>query len=300
MTFGSSVTAQRTGFARAPDGIRLYYRVVGEGPPIVCCNGVGVSTFFYKYVVQHFSKDHSVLVWDYRGHGRSERPSHPPTADLSIERNARDLSCVLDAAGLDAPTLLGHSMGCQVILEFTRCYPDRPRGLVPMFGTYARPLDTFLDWQHSRTAFELLRRIADAGGKIGTRMLKPIYANPFTGELGRVAGVIDRFYADRVDIAKYLEHLEHMDAQVFMRMVHLMADHDMTEFLPQIRVPTLVIAGERDIFTPLHRSHAMAENIPGAELLVLAEASHAAIVEDPETINLRIERFLRERVYSAS
>jgi pimeloyl-ACP methyl ester carboxylesterase len=167
-----------------------------------------------------------------------------------------------------------------------------------MFGTYARPLDTFLDWPHSRTAFEILRRLADAGGNVAARMLKPLYANPYTGELGRVTGVIDRFYADKVDINKYLEHLEHMDAQVFLRMVHLMADHDMTEFLPKITVPTLVIAGERDVFTPLHRSHAMADAIPDAELLVLAEASHAAIVEDPETINLRISRFLRERVFT--
>ncbi|MFT4626645.1 MAG: pimeloyl-ACP methyl ester carboxylesterase [Myxococcota bacterium] len=289
----------KTGFARASDGVQLYYRVVGTGPPIACCNGVGVSTFFYKYVVQHFSTDHSVLVWDYRGHGRSQRPPSPPTADLSIERNAHDLAAVFDAAGFDTPAvLLGHSMGCQVILEFARQYPARVSGLVPMFGTYARPLDTFLDWPHSRLAFDILRRLADAGGKVGTRLVKPLYANSFTGELGRVTGVIDRFYADKVDIDKYLEHMEHMDAQVFLRMVHLMADHDMSDFLPQIPVPTLVIAGERDIFTPLHRSHAMAEAIPGAELMVLAEASHAAIVEDPDTINLRIRRFLTERVYA--
>ena len=288
----------RTGFARTPDGLQLYYRVVGEGPPIACCNGVGVSTFFYKYVVQHFSQHHAVLVWDYRGHGRSQRPEDIPNADLSIGRNADDLMVVLDAAGLAEPAvLLGHSMGCQVILEAARRHPSRVRALVPMFGTYARPLDTFLDWPHSRRVFDMLRRLADAGGKIGSRLVKPLYANPFTGELGRVTGVIDRFYADRVDILKYLEHLEHMDAQVFLRMVHLMADHDLTDYLPQVAVPTLVIAGERDLFTPLHRSYAMADAIPGAELLVLAEASHAAIVEDPETINLRIERFLRERVY---
>ena len=71
-----------------------------------------------------------------------------------------------------------------------------------------------------------------------------------------------------------------------------MADHDLTEFLPSCERPVLVIAGENDLFTPLHRSERMADLLPNSELFVLAEGSHAAIVEYPDTINRRIERFL--------
>ena len=62
--------------------------------------------------------------------------------------------------------------------------------------------------------------------------------------------------------------------------------------LPGIVAPTLVIAGEKDLFTPLHRSRKMVSLLPHAELMILAEASHAAIVEHPQTINRRIDRFL--------
>jgi pimeloyl-ACP methyl ester carboxylesterase len=93
-----------------------------------------------------------------------------------------------------------------------------------------------------------------------------------------------------------MEHLGHMDARVFLRMVDLMADHDLEDWLPNVKVPTLVIAGEKDLFTPLHRSYRMAELIDDSELLVLAEASHAAIVEHPQTINQRIDRFIEERL----
>jgi hypothetical protein len=87
-----------------------------------------------------------------------------------------------------------------------------------------------------------------------------------------------------------------MDPRVFLRMVSQMADHDLDAHLPEVTVPVLVVAGERDRFTPLHRSVRMAERIPGAELTVIASGTHAAIVEHPDLVNVRIATFLRERV----
>jgi len=69
--------------------------------------------------------------------------------------------------------------------------------------------------------------------------------------------------------------------------------HDASDMLPTIRVPTLVIAGERDVFTPRHLSVQMAGRIPNAEMLEIPRGSHAALVEQPELINLRIEKFIR-------
>lgn len=288
----------RSGFARADDGVHLYYRVVGEGPPLVCCNGVGVSTFFWKYIARHFRDRFSVVLWDYRGHGKSGTPAEPRAADLSMERNAADLAAVMDAAGVDEPAvLLGHSMGCQVILEAYQHQPERVRALVCLFGTFARPLDTFMDTPKSRKVFDVVNRLAALLGKKGGRVFHPLYANPLSFVIGRNTGLVDRYYATRRDVDAYLEHLVHMDPQVFLRMVELMADHDLTDKLPDVAVPVLVFAGERDLFTPLHRSRTMVELLPDAELFVVAEGSHAAIVEHPETIDLRIERFFAERVF---
>lgn len=271
--------------------------MLGSGPPLVCCNGVGVSIFFFKYIAEHFREHYTVVLWDYRGHGRSGTPPDVEHADLTIERNARDLQIVMDAAGISDPAiLLGHSMGCQVILEFARLFPERAAAIIPLFGTFARPLDTFFDFKHSRKVFDLLFRVTPYATRSSARALMPLYASPLAFFVGRYTGLVDRHYADRVDIDKYLEHLVHMDQQVFLRMVSLMADHDLTEFLPTLSLPVLVIAGEKDLFTPLHRSREMAALVPGAELLVLAEGSHAAIVEHPETINRRVERFLQERL----
>lgn len=289
------MSAVRTGFARTDDGLELYYRVVGEGPPLVCCNGVGVSTFFWKYIVAHFRDRYRVVVWDYRGHGLSAMPTDLRRTELGMERNADDLLTVLDAADIREPAvLLGHSMGCQVILEFHRRHPERTRALIPMFGTFARPLDTFMDNPRSRDIFRIVRRVARLGGRSGTRLMLPLYAGPLAFPFSKVTGLIDKYYAGYSDMRKYNEHLVHMDPQIFLEMVGRMADHDLTEHLAHVRVPTLVVAGEKDLFTPLHRSEEMARRIPDAEIMILPEASHAAIIEYPDAINRRIDRFLSE------
>jgi len=287
--------ALRTGYARTDDGLKLYWRSVGEGPPLVCCNGVGVSTFFWKYVVTHHRARFQVVVWDYRGHGRSLAPEGTP--DLSMSRNARDLASVLDAAGISQPaTLVGHSMGCQVILEFARLFPERVASLIPMFGTFARPLDTFYNNPKSAEYVTILSKLQKSAGKLGARALMPIYDSPLAYPLGQLTGLVDRYYASRQDIERYTEHMGRMRPDVFLGMVERMQEHDLTDDLPRIRVPTLVVAGEKDVFTPMHRSRRMAELIPGAELLVLADGSHAGLIEYPEQINRRMDRFFDERV----
>lgn len=305
----------RSGFATTEDGEHLYWRRVGptdrrpparrrkampHKPAFVCCNGVGVSTFFYKYIVEHFRNDRAVLVWDYRGHGRSSVPKDIDATDLSIERSAADLQLVLDAAGIEGPVvLLGHSMGCQVILEYHKQHPDRVAALIPMFGTFGRPLDTFLDFKHSATLFGQLRSLAARTDRTSRRWLLPLYASPLAFDFSRATGLVHAWFAPRTDIQRYTDHLGHMDPDVFLGMVARMADHDLAEHLPTIRCPTLVFGADRDMFTPAHRSTRMAELIPDAELMLLTEASHAAIVEHPETIALRIERFLHERLREA-
>ena len=77
-----------SGQVRTDDEQVLYWERHGEGPALVCCNGVGVSTFFWKYVVQEFASTHTVVLWDYRGHGKSQRIAEVDEVDLSVARLA--------------------------------------------------------------------------------------------------------------------------------------------------------------------------------------------------------------------
>ena len=72
----------RSGFVRTPDGVHLYWRAVGHGPLLLCSNGVGVSTFFWKYIVEHFRYRYTVVVWlrsaPIRRRWRKRRSTRPP------------------------------------------------------------------------------------------------------------------------------------------------------------------------------------------------------------------------------
>jgi pimeloyl-ACP methyl ester carboxylesterase len=83
---------------------------------------------------------------------------------------------------------------------------------------------------------------------------------------------------------------------MFFTMLENAGEHTAEDLLETIGVPTLVIAAERDTFTPPELAAQMAERIPGGELFVLRGGSHAAVIEQPEAIVLRMEKFLRERV----
>lgn len=290
----------RTGFAETRDGLDLYWRLAGGGsqPTIVCCNGLGVSTFFYKYIVERFAEGHGVLVWDYRGHGRSELPPEPiEQSDLSIETCADDLHEVLDVAGVKPPiVLVGHSMGCQVLLEYAYRHPHDVAGMILLFGTAGRPIDTFLNTSLARPGLALLRRATAWGGRRASRWLLPLYESPVMKPLSAAVGFVDRKYIADKDLDEYLGHLKELDPRVFLRMATLAADHDAGPYLPGLQAPALIVAAGRDSFTPLHLSERMADALPQADLLVLHDATHAAIVEHPEVINLRIASFFDKSV----
>jgi pimeloyl-ACP methyl ester carboxylesterase len=91
-----------------------------------------------------------------------------------------------------------------------------------------------------------------------------------------------------------------MDPDVFLRMLQHAGMHDAREFLPHVRVPTLIVAAEHDTFTPMNLAEEMADSIPNAELEVIEEASHAAPVEQPDRIAERIEDFLSSRLAVAA
>lgn len=281
------------GFATTEDGLRVHWRAVGEGGPgLVCNNGIGVSTFFWDYVVERFSPQCRVVVWDYPGHGRSTRPG--PDHDVSIPRFARDLGAVCDAAGLERPVLLGHSMGAQVVLERLRQAPDRASGLVSILGTYGHPLDTFNNLDASRQIFDVIIALARAYPRGFDRVARHLVTLPNAFRLAKLLRLVDPERCREEDLAPYMVHLVDMGFPLFFRMAQHLGEHSALDHLPSVGIPALVISGEFDGFTPRHLAARMADRLPNSRLVELVGASHAGIIEQPALINDELARFLRE------
>ncbi len=285
-----------SGTTLSADGTPLAFASGGQPDQraIVCANGLGVSTFFWDYVGARFSKDHHVVVWDYRGHGASGAPADHRS--LSIAGVADDMARVMDANNVERAVLLGHSLGCQIILEFYRLFPDRVLGLVPILGGFGHIADTFIDPRIGRKLYEAAYKIGSSIPDILNVVTKMTIRKPLTWHFARLSGLVHPDLCRKEDMDPYMEHLSRLDIRIFMEMARAAQEHDASPILGDIQVPTLVVAGERDLFTPRHLSVEMAGRIPKAELLEIPKGSHAALIEQPELINLRLEKFLSESV----
>jgi len=281
---------EEAGFADAPDGTRIHWSVAGSGAPaLVCCDGIGCDGFAWKYIVRDFASRHRIVRWHYRGHGRSGIPQDPER--VGFDDISADLGAVLRATGTSQAVLLGHSMGVQVALEHHRRHPEQVLALVLICGSHGLPLDTFHD---SRAMKIMLPALIAAAGKYPQAM-NLIWRLLAGGELAyqyathlEVNGRLVR----RDDFAPYFRHLAAMDPRLFLGMLEHASEHSAYDHLPRVDVPTLIVAGTQDTFTPYWLSEEMHARIPRSELLTVPGGSHVAPIEQPELIALRLEKFL--------
>lgn len=279
------------------DGAELWYAQLGEGEPaLVLCDGVGCDGFAWKYLTRQLAPRYRVLRWHYRGHGRSSVPTDPMR--LGVEIAADDLDAIMAATRLERAVVLGHSMGVQVALEFHRRHPGRVRGLVLVCGSYGNALDAIHDDSTIKHVMPYLRRAAESFPTLARAVTSTVMSTELTFQYALWMEV-NRDLVHREDFQPYFTHLARMDPLVFLRTLQSAAEHTAWEHLRDVDVPTLIIGADKDRFTPLWLSERMHDAIDQSELMVVPSGSHAAVIEAPELIGARIERFLQERILPA-
>jgi pimeloyl-ACP methyl ester carboxylesterase len=260
---------------------------------MVLCDGLGCDGFAWKYLTPYLSRHHRVLRWHYRGHGRSGLPRD--RSRVGMLYTCDDLVRVMDASQVEQGIIFGHSMGVQVALEFHRRHADRVKGLVLICGSYGNPLDTFHDSAYLKHVFPLIRLLVERYPERAGKLVHSLLSTELAMQVALTVEV-NRELLSRADFTPYFEHLAQMDPVVFVRTLDSMANHSAWDHLPHVDVPTLVIAGEKDNFTPARLSRSMTTHIPGAELMLVPLGTHTTPLEYRELVELRVERFLRERL----
>jgi pimeloyl-ACP methyl ester carboxylesterase len=283
--------------AIARDGTRLHWTSTGAGAPaVVLTDGIGCAGFVWRYLEPTLAQRHRVLHWNYRGHGKSEAPRE--AFRITVDDCAEDLLAVLDAAGEERAVLAGHSMGVQVVLEAHRRAPERALALLLVCGAPGRPIDTFHDSPALKLAFPFARSAVEKHPLLARVVFQAIVPTDFAVEFA-LNFEVDRARIDRADLVRYFEELSAVDPLLFVRMLASAGEHDSVDHLPEVDVPTLVVAGERDSFTPMRLSGAMHRAIPGSELLVLPGGTHVGPLEHPDLLAERVESFLRRALDAA-
>ncbi len=114
-------------YVTTADGIRAYYDLAGSGPALVMVHGASQDSLSWQYVLDHFAPFYTVYALDLPGHGKSGMPLGGP--HTATPQNAHYLLQFLDAAGIQDPVLMGHSMGGGVVAQAAAMAPERIRGL---------------------------------------------------------------------------------------------------------------------------------------------------------------------------
>jgi len=264
----------------------------GHTVPVLLCDGIGCDGYAWRHLRHHLADRHCVHP-HYRGHGRTAPPRDP--ARITIEDLADDVACVLDDALIEQAVLIGHSMGVQVALETLRRHPRRVAGLVLICGAASHPLRTFRGSTALEDWLPFIQKWVQRLPRVINRLSRAVLPTRFAYEVASMLE-IRRELIEPADFMPYLEGMARIDARLFVAMLAAAGRHSAEDLLGQVTVPTLVIAGGRDGFTPPERSRAIAAAVPGAELLEIPNASHTAPIEHPFLVNSTVHDFLARRI----
>ena len=242
--------------------MHLHYDVTGDGPiTVVLTHGLAVSGDIWARQVAGLAARYRVVTWDLRGHGRSHSPDGPwVLADL-----AADLAAVLDDAGITQAVALGHSAGSVIAMRFALDHPARTAGLI-LVGA-ASEIDAAAQQFYEDTA-----RLAEEQGMEPTRR-----------RLGLRGPRADTREADPRGFAKVAR---------CMGGIHR---EPLTPRLPEVRCPTLVCVGEKDVFG-VEPSLMLSRSIAGSRLEIVPGRGHGLFLEDPEGFNRLVDGFLQSLV----
>jgi pimeloyl-ACP methyl ester carboxylesterase len=251
------------------DGVELAVDVAGEGPGLLLVHGLGGWRLDFADHVEVLARDHTVVTFDHRGHGDSDKPTDP--AAYSFDRLVDDTLAVADATGLDRFRLLGHSMGGMVARRIAMNEPARVDALV-MMDTSAGPVPGFdpalmdiacdVALNQGKAA---LKELLDFGGALDS----PAYRKLLEARPGFVEH----------EARKWAGVSEIMWGTLAHELAH-QAD-ELPAFAASLDAPLLILVGEQD--KPfVHASHLMAAAIPDALMVVIPDAGHSPQTENPD------------------
>jgi pimeloyl-ACP methyl ester carboxylesterase len=189
--------------------------------------------------------------------------------------------------------MVGLSFGVQVALEHYRRHPDQVRALVLICGTAGHPLDRVSPRSGVRRAFGRFAHAFAGGGRISTALLQAA-CSPVGRELAYLTGGAHRALCPREVLDGVFAHTGAMDPRVVGRVAAAYFGHDASDVLARVRVPTLIIAGDRDELTPVAVAERMQRAVAGSRLVVFPGHSHLVQVERPAEVHATIDQFLDE------
>lgn len=237
---------------------------------IVLSHALGCDLDMWDGLANALAADNDVVAYDHRGHGGSDAPA----SLYSMEELAEDAARLVRELNCGPVVWIGLSMGGMVGQELAIRHPELVSALVVANSTSAYPDEVRAAWQQRISTVQAkgIEAIADA--------------------------VMERYFHAQyreekaASVASFRKRLVTTDAEGYMGCCNAVGTVDTTARLSQVKAPTLVIAGALDQGAPVSMSETMVAQIPGAKLVVIDDASHLAVAEQPLAFEKAVGEFL--------
>jgi pimeloyl-ACP methyl ester carboxylesterase len=265
-------------------GHRVSYRSGGSGPVLLLLHGITDSSATWEGVAPSLSEHFTLIAPDLLGHGESATPR----GDYSLGAHASGVRDVLTALGIERATVVGHSLGGGVAMQYAYQFPERCERLVLVSSGGL-----------GRDVHMLLR----AAALPGADWVLPLLTSPRLHGVGRTLGAALRLGRlgsagdDREVLARGVASLDSAGSrQAFLHTLRAVIEPGGQRVAAGQRLqlavmPTLIVWGERDAIIPVSHGIAAHEAIPGSQLVVFPDAGHMPHHDDPRRFADTLKRF---------
>lgn len=259
---------------RLVHGYRRAYRVAGAGPAVLLIHGIGDSSRAWERIIALLARDHLVIAPDLLGHGASDKPR----ADYSVAAYANGMRDLLAVLGIERVTLVGHSLGGGVAMQFAYQFPERTERLVLVSSGGA-----------GHDVSPVLRAATLPGAQLALSALRLPGARPALAAavdlLGRAHSAVGR---DAADLRRVVEALpDHSARAAFFRTLRSVVDWrgQVVTMLDRsylaAGIPTMLVWGGRDTVLPVGHAHRAHAAMPGSRLEIFPDDGHFPFRTDP-------------------
>ncbi len=248
------------------NGIKVNYIDEGEGIPVLFLQGWGTNIDLYKKLINKVSTLGRIIAMDLPGFGQTAEPLEA----WDVGQYAEFVKEFIRSLRLKKVILMGHSFGGRIIIKLMSNLDNefKVEKIVLLDSAGIKPKKT-LKQQIKQKWFKICKKVVNS--KV-CRKLKP--------------GLVEK-------LQRKYGSADYRNATPLMRQVMVKAiNEDLTDYLPNIKVPTLLVWGDMDTATPLADAKIMEELIPDAGLVILKNTGHYSFLEDFYTFSRVIESFL--------